>query len=214
MMFCKNCGHELKDDDKYCPNCGAKISEDKIEIDPAPVYDNYEEVKRVTFKEAISGLFKKFMLFKGTESRREFNLSFLFIILIEYAIGIIVGVSIASSLLGSMPTDSTLLNEWIQNYEVTLLTSPLFVAITSISSVLVCALLIAPLYRRVNDIFGSTSIATASSVIYGLNMILNSSIVSSYIRKITALNALTTAINFLSFVIIILAIFMKPRAAK
>lgn len=29
-MYCPNCGHEMKDDEKFCPCCGARIDNGKV----------------------------------------------------------------------------------------------------------------------------------------------------------------------------------------
>ncbi|WP_442866699.1 zinc-ribbon domain-containing protein, partial [Aminicella lysinilytica] len=26
-MYCKKCGHQLSEEDRFCPNCGAKVEE-------------------------------------------------------------------------------------------------------------------------------------------------------------------------------------------
>lgn len=37
-MYCKNCGHEVRDDDTFCLNCGAEI--DKTPVNYTPANDN------------------------------------------------------------------------------------------------------------------------------------------------------------------------------
>ena len=48
-MFCKNCGIQLSDDNKFCSNCGCKIEDtaspentEKIEIDNSQIEDESE----------------------------------------------------------------------------------------------------------------------------------------------------------------------------
>lgn len=35
MAYCRNCGAELKEEDKFCANCGAKVNEDAPQQAPA-----------------------------------------------------------------------------------------------------------------------------------------------------------------------------------
>lgn len=54
-MFCPNCGHEMKDDEKYCSNCGAHIVDGKA-VNKADAYTAYNASRAVNEKEKETGL--------------------------------------------------------------------------------------------------------------------------------------------------------------
>ncbi|MEM9050972.1 MAG: DUF3667 domain-containing protein [Bacteroidota bacterium] len=53
-MQCKNCGHELKEEDDYCPNCGARVIRNRLTIKSlfhhiSETYFNYDNKLLRTF---------------------------------------------------------------------------------------------------------------------------------------------------------------------
>lgn len=54
-MFCPNCGHEMKDDEKYCSNCGAHVENGKA-VNRNNVYTSYNAGRAMNEKEKEYGL--------------------------------------------------------------------------------------------------------------------------------------------------------------
>lgn len=46
-MYCKRCGQQLKDRDRYCQNCGMEVSADNQDILVAPVKPRTEEKREL-----------------------------------------------------------------------------------------------------------------------------------------------------------------------
>lgn len=55
-MYCKNCGMELKDYEKFCPNCGKKIGESMDSPNSQVNYNNVSNGKDDLQKYGFNGL--------------------------------------------------------------------------------------------------------------------------------------------------------------
>ena len=75
-MFCKNCGTEVTDHNKFCGDCGVILSDD-IQTPP------------MAFTDSIATCFNKYFVFEGKASRAEFWWFSLFCVLVTTATSII-----------------------------------------------------------------------------------------------------------------------------
>lgn len=54
-MYCKKCGHELSDQDKYCSECGTKVEKEEIELSLSDAIDEaiQEQEETETLEEVL-----------------------------------------------------------------------------------------------------------------------------------------------------------------
>lgn len=219
-MFCKHCGKEIKDGDKFCSNCGAKVVEDEVNnwevIDEEEVVNAFNGEKRAGFKDGIKALFSKTFSFKGTSNRSEFNFGLLFIIIITSVISMIVIYPVMyrwfEELLLSANTGNY--EEMINGLDSVLLSKDLFSPYNFSSlgiSLLYIIFLTAPVYRRMNDIYGKKKIATIAAIVFAVGQMIGSPLLYCLLND-NVYNIITLPIDIItlcSSIILILCIFKK-----
>lgn len=189
-MYCKNCGKELPEGAKYCPECGCP-NLDEIKI-------NVVRTKQITFTEAIKALFSKLFLFKGKTGRREFNYGFLFLMLINIVISIIV----LTPEVGNITTIEEY-NEFLESmYTSTDIMSG--VNIYKIACMFVFLVFLpGPIYRRFSDCGFSHRTSIIVTVVYMISEILLSPFVFCLV-PVGIYNSISIFLEILSIINIVI----------
>jgi uncharacterized membrane protein YhaH (DUF805 family) len=204
-MFCRKCGNEIKDGDRFCAKCGEPVEVIDVTSDEEVVLPR----KKATFTQGIAALFSKTFSFKGTSSRSEFNYGLLFI----YLISTVVSSMVITPMMSDMETSTN----FIEIYEHMLiemsspdLTSPYNVATLAIT-LLYVVFLTAPIFRRTMDIYNNSKKATVFSVLFAVGQIVGSNYFVALIGNglYDALSLVFGILSIASTVVMIICIFKK-----
>lgn len=100
MVFCRGCGKDIHSTAKSCPSCGAPQEDTKTKK---------AESTGGFIKTWYLDVFKKYAVFSGRASRKEYWMFFLINVIIAFAIGIIEGLTGSSDALSNIYSFATFL---------------------------------------------------------------------------------------------------------
>ena len=93
-MYCSNCGTQLDESCKFCPDCGAQVQKQEPFVQEIPTMPEAcaapaAEPRQISFQDAISLYFRKYVVFSGRATRREYWYVILFNLIVTAVLNLV-----------------------------------------------------------------------------------------------------------------------------